>query len=282
MTRADAPGAKRTLELDAEDEAEEPVADGRWPVRAWLSLRARAGAARSRAQLVVLAAATAAIDKCIALLQRLRQRAEGAQQEDEGRGLDDAGERPGEDALERRGKPGSRAQSTEEPADEESVAPKPRRRLRSLLVYLSVLLAGGMGGTALAYDLLARLLDQRSAEVSSQQLKLSKFSKSMAQLKQKLEEGQAKQSELEARLATVLAENETKIGELQQKRAEAEKRLASALAGRASSSSWRQEDSGSSAGPDRQAGLSSTGDCTLGSGNIQSVLSGCIAEMNRR
>jgi hypothetical protein len=69
---------------------------------------------------------------------------------------------------------------------------------------------------------------------------------------------------------------------MQQQRTEAEKRLASALAGRASSSSWRQEDGGSSPGLDRQAGLSSTGDCNLGSGNIQSVLSGCIAEMNRR
>ncbi len=282
MTKADTPGAKRSLERDADTAVEEPAADGAWPVRAWRSLRARASAASARAKQMLLAAATAAIDKGIASLQRLRQRAGDTEQSHEGRDGDHDHAREG-DTRGRRGKPGTRAGPKGEPAAEESAAPKPRRRLRSLLVHLSVMLAGGMGGMALAYDLLAQLLDRRSAEVHRQEVKRSENSKLMTELKQKLDQGQVKQTEAETRLAAALAENEKTLGELQQKRAEAQTRLASAFAGRAGDPQ-RREDGGSSQGAARngQAGLTNAGDCNLGSGNIRSVLSGCIAEMNRR
>ena len=293
MTKADTPGAKRTLERDADTAVEQPVADEARPVRAWRSLRATTSAACARAKQVILAAATAAIDIGIASLQLLRQRAadSDAAQPHEGRDDDDAragdtrGRRGKDHAREgdtgaRRGKPGTGARPGGEPAAEEAVAPTPRRRLRSLLVYLSVMLAGAMGGMALAYNLLAQLLDHRSAEVHRKEVKLSENSKSMAELKQQLDQGQAKQTEAQTRLAAALAENEAKLGELQQKRVDAETRLASALAGRAGNPQ-RREDGGGSQGTG-QAGLTSAGDCTLGSGNIRSVLSGCIAEMNRR
>ena len=294
MTKADTPGAKRTLERDADAAVEEPVADAARLLRAWRSLRARAGAVCARAKQVLLAAATAAIDQGIASLQRLRQRAVATEQPHEGRDDDDAragdarGKRGREHALEgdtrgRRGKPEAGARPGGEPAAEEPVAPKPRRRLRSLFVYLSVMLAGAMGGMALAYNLLAQLLDHRSAEIHRKEVKLSENSKSMAELKQKVDQRQAKQTEAETRLAAALAENDKKLGELQQKRAEAEARLASVLAGRAGNSQ-RQEDGGSSQAAARNglAGRTSAGDCNLGSGDIRSVLSGCIAEMNRR
>ena len=280
MTKADTPGAKRTLERDADAAVEEPVADAARLLRAWRSLRARAGAVCARAKQVLLAAATAAIDQGIASLQRLRQRAGDTEQSHEGR--DDEHAREG-DTRGRRGKPGTGVGPKGEPAAEEPVAPKPRRRLRSLFVYLSVMLAGAMGGMALAYDLLAQLLDHRSAEIHRKEVKLSENSKSMAELKQKVDQRQAKQTEAETRLAAALAENDKKLGELQQKRAEAEARLASVLAGRAGNSQ-RQEDGGSSQAAARNglAGRTSAGDCNLGSGNIRSVLSGCIAAMNRR
>jgi len=280
LTKADAPGAKRTLEPDADTAVEEPVADGAWPLRAWRSLRARAGAACARAMQMLLAAATAAIDQGIASLQRLRQRAGDTEQPHEGRDDDDAREG---DILKRRGKPGTGVGPKGEPAAEEPVAPKPRRRLCSLFVYLSVMLAGGMSGMALAYNLLAQLLDRRLAEVHRQEVKLSENSKLMAELKQKLDQGQVKQTEAETRLAAALAENEKTLGELQQKRADAQMRLASAPAGRAGNPQ-RREDGGSSQGGARngQAGRTSAGECNLGSGDIRSVLSGCIAEMNRR
>jgi len=264
------------LARDADTAAQEPVADDGWRVRARQLLLAKAIAASARAKHVLLAAATAAIDTGIASLQRLRKRAGGAEHPDERRDHDR--ERPGKRATtKRRGG---------EAAAEETIAPKPRRRLRSLLVYLGVMLAGGMLGMALAYDLLAQLLDHQSAEIKRQEVKMSKYSKSVAELKKKLDQQQAKQIEAETRLAVTLAENEKKLGELQAKRAEAETRLASALAGRASNPQ-RQEDTSSirdSRGAARsgQAGWTRTGNCTLGSGNIRSVLHACIADMDRR
>lgn len=239
-------------------------------------LLARAIAASARAKQVLLAATTGAIDTGIASLQRLRQRAAGTEDPDERRDHDR--KRPGKRAAMER--PGGK------PATEEPVVPKPRRRLRSLLVYLSVMLAGSMGGMALAYDLLAHLLDHRSAEIKRQEVRMSKYSKSVAELEKKLDQQQAKQIEAETRLAAALVENEKKLGELQAKRTEAETRLASALAGRASNPR-RREDTGSnrgsrSAARSGQAGWARAGNCTLGSGNIRSVLNGCIADMDRR
>lgn len=161
--------------------------------------------------------------------------------------------------------------------------PKPRRRLRSLLIYLSVMLAGSMGGMALAYDLLAQLLDHRSAEITRQEIKMSKYSKSVAALEKKLGQQQVKQTETETRLAAALAQNEKERGELQTTRAEAETRLASALAGRASNPR-RREDTGSNGGGARsgQAGWAKAGNCTVGRGNVRSVLTDCIAQLDRK
>ena len=273
MTTARAPGARRALVRDADTPAEEPVAEGGSRVRARQWLLARAVAASARAKRVLLAAATAAIDTAIASLQRLRKRA-GAEEHPDERG-DRERERPRKRAITER--PGGK------PAAEEPVAPKPRRRLRGLLVYLGVMLAGGMGGMALAYDLLAQLLDHRSAEIKRQEAKLSKYSKSVAGLEKKLDQQQAKQIEAETRLAAALAENEKKLGELEAKRAEAETRLASAFAGRASDPQ-RQEDTRSSRGAARsgQAAWTRAGNCTLGKGNIRSALDGCLADMARK
>jgi hypothetical protein len=221
---------------------------------------------------MLFAAATAAIDTCIASLQRLRKRAGGAVHPDER--SDQIRERPGKRAT--------TARPRGEPAAEQTIAPKPRGRLRGLLVYLGVMLAGGMGGMVLAYDLLAQLLDHRSAEIKRQDVKVSKYLKSVAGLKKELDRQQAKQIEAETRLAAALAENEKKLGELEAKRAEVETRLASTLAGRASIPQ-RQEDIGSrGAARSGQAGSIRAGNCTLGSGNIRSVLNGCIADMDRK
>lgn len=252
---------------DAEYPSEEPVAKEGWRVRARRSLLAWTNAVAARARQLLLAA----MDAGIACLERLRERARGAEQADERRDR----ERPGRRAT--------TVRARDKPAAAEAVAPKPRRRLRGLLVYLGVMLAGGMGGMALAYDLLAQLLDHRSAEVKRQELKLSKYSKSAAELRKRLDQQQAKQSEAKARLAAALAENEAKLGELQAKQADAESRLARALAAR-TSSPQRPEDSGSSRGAARsgQAGWTRSGNCTVGKGSVRSALKGCIADMDRR
>lgn len=272
MTTAPAPGARRTLARDADTAAEESFAGDGWQIRVRQLLRARAIAASARAKQLLLAGATAAIDTGIAFLQQLRKRTGGAEDRDDRRDRDPR--RPGKRAT--------TARRSGEPAAEEAIAPKPRRRLRSLLVYLGVMLAGSMGGMALAYDLLAQLLDHRSAEIASEEVKLSKYSKSVVELKKKLDQQRGRQIEAETHLAAVLAANEKKTGELQAQRAEAEERLASALAGH-SGNAQPQEATGRG---DRNArggpgGWTGAGDCTLGSGDVRSVLKGCIANMNR-
>jgi len=276
LTRARAPGAKRASAHAAETAAEEPVVEDGWQIRARQLLRARVTAAYARAKQILSASTTAAIDKGIATLQRLRKRTGGAERPDECRAND----------RERPAKPAPTQRTKGEPVALAPIAPKPRRRLRSLLLYLGVMLAGGMGGTALAYDLLARLLDRQSAEIKRLEVKLSKYSKSAVEMRKKLEQQQAKQIEAETRLAAALAQNEKTLGEVQAKRAEAEARLASAIAGRASDPQ-RQEDTDSNRGSrgaarSGQAGWTRAGNCTLGSSNVRSVLNGCIADMDRR
>ena len=225
----------------------------------------------ARAKHALVPGVVAALDSCISSLQWLRSRARGA---------DDAEERR-DGGLCRPRNHGTPTQRAADPEVQQAIAP--RRRLRGLLVYLSVMLTGGMGGTVLAYDLLARLLDHRSAEIGRQEIKISKFSKSVAGLKRELDSAQAKRTEAETQFAAAAAEDGKKLAEQAALRAEAETRLASALAGRASNPRWQEEPrSRRGAARGGQTGWTKAGDCTLGSGNIRSVLNGCIADMDRK
>lgn len=225
----------------------------------------------ARTKTELLAAAVRATDGGIAVLHRLRRYAGGA---------DAADERP----ERQRARPGKRA--ADRPAGAETGAErpiaikKPRRRLRGLLVYLGLMLLGAIGGMALSYDLLERLLDRRALELTRQNAKLSKYAKSVARLQAQLELGQKRQAEADARTAASLAESERKLVELEGKRAQAEARLANALAARASAAQLQREGS-SARHPERsqQAVRIKSGDCTLGSGNVRSALKGCIADM---
>jgi hypothetical protein len=248
-------------------------------------LLVKASAASARARQTLLGVATAAMDNGIASLQRLRTRAGATDYGDERRDQARPGTRAPREGT-RAPREGTRApkEGTRcEPAAAEAVAPEPRRRLRGLLVYLSVMLAGGMGGMALAYDLFARMLEQRSAELKRQEMTLTKYSKSIAELERKLSQQQTTQLEAEARLAAALTDNEAKLAELQAKRTEAETRLASALAVRAGNSQ-QQTAAGNSRGAARsgRTGWTKAGNCTLGSGNVRSALQGCIADMDRK
>lgn len=294
MSIAHAPAAKRDRAQDADTVAEARIAVDSWRARARRLLHARADAVTARVKQLVRAAATAATDSGIAALERLRQRADSAEQPQErsGRERMDArapAQRAGRTAAEVSAKragsaPAQASAKRAGGATAEAPAPKPRRRLRGLLVYLGVMLAGSMGGMALAYDLLAQLLERQSAEITRQEIKLSKYSKSVAELNNKLDQQQAKQAEAEARVAATLTENEKKLGELQAQRVAAESRLASALAGHAGNEQ-RQEDAGRAPRAGARGvppAWTKSGDCTLGSGDIRSVLKGCIAGMERK
>jgi len=274
LTAVRATGARRAPLREAEAPAEETAATGSGPVRARQWLRARSGAAYTRSKEKCLAAAIRAIDGAIAALQGLRLQAGGEKPEE--------GRRSGD-----RARSGKRTQTgragTEADADDPVAIKKPRRRLRGLLVYLGVMLLGGMGSMALSYDLLARLLDRQAVELKHQEIKQSKYSKSVARLTAQLDAAQARQAQAETRLAEARAESEKKLGELETKQTAAEARLASALSARVNAVP-RPDEGGSGRGTARrnQGAWTGTGDCTLGGGNVQSVLQGCIAEMGHK
>lgn len=264
MTIAHAPGASRALAHDDDIAAEDPAAAKAWQVRARLWLLVRAVAVCARGKRALSAAATVALDKAIASLQALRKCTGAAEEQDSAR---------------ERGRPEKRTTAQrlkEEPAAKAAIAPKPRRRLRGLLLYLSVMLAGGMLGMAVAYDLLAQLLERRAVEIERKEAKLSAYSKSLTELKKALKHEQAQRTTAQERLMASLAQNKKILGELQAPRTQAELHAASMPDARAGGA-WPQEHARGT-----QGGWTRSGDCTLGGGDVRAALAGCIADMNRR
>lgn len=223
------------------------------------------------------------LDPCIALLQLLRKRTGGAQEADAEAGEDRS--RP------RNARPGG-GRDAAAPSDEVE-APKPKRRLLAHLIYFSVLLAGGMGGGALAYELLAKLLDRQAAESRRLEAAISKQSKSVASNQKKLDEAQTKRAEAEKKFEEAQAkriEAEKKLEEsLKDSKAAAEKQkkldevvklLESIRGADRSSNVPRAPPVGGSGGTERKPGPPKSGDCTLAAGNVN-ALKDCVANFNR-
>ena len=164
--------------------AEEPIAEESLSAHARRALLTR-----------VRARVAAFLDAGIALLQGVRKKVGGAQ-----------------DAGEDEDRPGSRRERPEErkraaPPDEaEAEPPKPRRRLRAFLIYVSVMLAGGIGGGALAYNQFQKQLGQLLEESLRQEAALVKKNKPDAKTLKTFEEEQARRAEAEEKLALSLAE----------------------------------------------------------------------------
>ena len=231
------------------------------------------------------------LDPVIALLQRLRKAtgaAEGAEEE----GAEDR-------SRSKKTKPGRGLDADEDEAEAE--APKPKGRLLKFLIYFSVLLAGGMVGGALAYELLASLLDRQATESRRLEAAMSKQSKSVASNKKKLDEAEAKRAEAEKKLEEAnkkqaeaekkleAAINDTKAAaEKQKKLDDAVKLLEQIRGSERSSATSRPAPAGSGtgvsssagSGAERKPGPSKTGDCTLAAGNVN-ALKDCVKDFNR-
>ncbi len=133
------------------------------------------------------------LDPVVALLQWLRKAVGGVAAAETGEG----------DPGSRKARAGGRSDAGTTAA--EAAAPAPGRRLRALLVYVGVLLAGGMAGGALAFDLLEELIIYLAVENRQLDAALSAQSKAAAAAKQTLEQTQAKRSEAEQKLAVLRA-----------------------------------------------------------------------------
>lgn len=228
------------------------------------------------------AMACGVLDPCIALLRGLRKRSGGAQDAD-------AEDGEGRSRL-RNARPGGGRDGAARSDEVEAVAPKPKRRLLAYLIYFSVLLAGGMGGGALAYELLAKLLDRQATESRRLEAAISKQSKSVGSNQKKLDEAQAKRVEAEKNLEEAQAkrvEAEKKLEEFlkdskaatdkQKKLDEAVKLLESIRAADRSSAVARSPSAGSA---ERRPGPLKSSDCVLVGGDVK-ALKDCVASFNR-
>jgi hypothetical protein len=201
------------------------------------------------------AAVVCVLDPAIALLQWFRKAA-GARDAEDGHGSkkDRPGGRPGDAAL----------------LAAETAAPAPRRRLRAFLVYVSVMLACGMGGGALAYELLEKLIIYGYSENGRLEAALTAQSRSAAAARQELEQAQAGRIDAEKKLAALRAEHAGAAAR-QDKLAQADTRSEAARAVNAQA----PQPAG------RQAPPPKTVDCGVVAGNDVSALMDCIHKFNR-
>jgi hypothetical protein len=250
------PPNSRAPARDARTSDAEPAAEESVSAHAKRALRFR-----------VSAAAVAALDAGIASLQRLRKQAGGAQ---EAEGATDE-DRP----RQRNERPGARRDAAAPAAEAEAQAP--RRRLRGFLVYLSVLLAGGMGGGALTYNLCATLIERQSAQSRRMEATLAKHSKSAAAAQKELEQAQAKRVDAEKKLEASAADHAKSSAEKQKKLDEAENRLGTLLAAERARNPPQPS-------PVRRAGGKAlpvkTGNCKVEGSNI-AALKDCINDFYR-
>ncbi|MBI3431281.1 MAG: hypothetical protein HY018_03585 [Hydrogenophilales bacterium] len=139
---------------------------------------------------------TAVLDTGIAFLQRLRKKAGGEQEKAEDTD-DRRGSRPDRSEARR----GASAAPVETPAE----APKPKRRLRALLIYVGVLLVGGIGGGALAYTLYQQQLDRVLNDSLRQEAARSKKTRPSAEIQKAFDNEQTQRADAEKTLAASLA-----------------------------------------------------------------------------
>lgn len=296
-TPAPAPAGREPARADR-DSAEAPAAKESLYAHARRSLKTAARAAATAVQSAVRRATTPALDAGIVLLQSLRKRVVGTQGDD--KATSDGG------SGSRKDRPGGRRD------DAAPEASAPRRRLGPFLVYLGILLAGGMGGGALAYHLLEERLSHQTAEnvpaavvKSDKPVPVAATSKNPeaeqtdnADAEKQLEEAQAKLEEMQGKLEEV----QEKLEETQTARVNADKKLAAALAGYTKSAAEKQKKldetekrlamlSAERAGSGQRPSLASrdsaarrhlvkAGNCDLGTGNVD-ALKDCLRDFNR-
>jgi hypothetical protein len=210
---------------------------------------------------------TAILDAGIAALQRLRKSSGGAQ----------TAEEDGDRSRSRTDKSGGRQGAAQPTAETAAAPPKSNRRLRTFLIYVCLLLAGGMAGGALAYNLLENLLGKQSAESRRLEAAAAKNAKSSTDIQNALEDEKLKRAEAEKKLASSLAEYVKTTAEKQRRLDAMEQKLATLLAGERTRNVPRLSPASHTAGKARTL---KTGDCVLDTKNIAS-LKGCIDEFNR-
>ncbi len=216
----------------------------------------------------ICAAETAILDPCIGFLQRLRQHVAGAPVPD----TDADEDRPRSRVDRPTGRHGADAH-----ADAHAVvaeAPKPRRRLRGFLIYLSVFLVGGIGGGVSAYELLENILYRQVAEGRRLKLTVAKQNKSAAMAQKEIAESGKKIEELEKQLKDSTRESQARLDAMQKTLTPAQLAEAASLTEAIKHANPSPPDG--AGGNTRTARTNLSGNCDLGSGNVAAALKDCV------
>lgn len=181
MNASPAPAASR----HSREPTDEPAAEETLSAHARRALRTR-----------VLGRVTRMLDTGIAFLQRLRTKTGGEPEK-----ADDTEDRRGFRPDRPEARRGASSAAAETPVE----APKPKRRLRALLIYPGVLLAGGIGGGALAYSQFQQQLDRVLSDSLRQEAARSKTIRPGAEIQKAFDNEQIQRAEAEKKLAASLA-----------------------------------------------------------------------------
>lgn len=155
-----------------------------------LAAETLAAHARRALRTGVRARVTTALDAGIAFLERLREKTGGVREKAEDI-----------DGRRRSARRGASAAADETPGD----VPRPKRRLRALLIHLGVLLAGGIGGGVLAYTLFQQQLDRVLTDSLHRDAARAKQAQPATDIQQAFEDARVQRGDAEKKLAASLA-----------------------------------------------------------------------------
>jgi hypothetical protein len=162
---------------------------------------------------------------------------------------------------------------------EQTPGPAPRR-LRIFVVYLSVLLTGGMGGGALAYGLLTNAPELRAAESTGLESAHAKGTEESGASQNKPDEPQAGRIETEKKFEAPPAEEAKKPAVATQEKPGAGEQRQAPLPAAETFGKVQQNPSVYGARDSGKKQVLKTGDCSLVAGNV-AALRDCVDKFNR-
>ncbi len=247
------PDGERKGEAPADVQEDIPVAGNRLLLSLKQFLQAL-GRPFLRPKHFLQAGAVKLIDGCTGLLQRLRNR---VAESDAGGGDERSAAREESHA---KSKP--REDHGKEAAPKQVAAPPPRRAVQGVLLYLLVLIVGGLAGMTFSFVLFSTMVSNQAQKIDNQRDDISQLEKQHSILMESEARARKESNEYRKQLSDIDAREAAR-------HTEAEKQL-------------REAAANSGAPPGAKQVANKAGNCKLDGGTGDSKLPRCVEEFNRR